>query len=174
MTPIPDNHPLHRLFAGFAEHAFFADMGYTDTKVVDYIAKLLARFIHRDDLFCMRDGEGRRVAELAAMLLEAERLSHRGDERRKLFQHIGDFALFWTGVYPEALHPRRGATKIDALVDYTTQGKRSYLVASMYTESPDQAAEAPVLRRLSDEFELCAAGLRKARTYWEATGRGQA
>ncbi len=48
---------------------------------------------------------------------------------------------------------------------HCTQGKRSYLIASSYDDEPYQQ-EAPVLRRLSQDFELCAYGLSQVRREW--------
>ena len=59
----------------------------------------------------------------------------------------------------------RGSTK-DAFVDYCSQGKRSYFIASRFDDEPFQE-EAPVLRRLSEQFELCAYGLSQVRKEWE-------
>ena len=54
----------------------------------------------------------------------------------------------------------------DHLVDYFVQGKRSYYLASTFDQKPyDQ--EAPILRRLSEEFELCTYGLNRVRLLWE-------
>jgi hypothetical protein len=72
--------------------------------------------------------------------------------------------LFWTGVYPEAVAKLRGRGSADALINYQEQGKRSYYLAS--TLSADDS-EGPVLRRLSDQFELCAFGLSRVRREWE-------
>ena len=54
----------------------------------------------------------------------------------------------------------------DHLLDYLQQGKRSYRIASEYDDEPYRE-EAPVLRRLSDEFELCSVGLQQVRKVWE-------
>ena len=54
----------------------------------------------------------------------------------------------------------------DRLLDYTAQGKRSYYLASTFEQEPYRE-EAPVLRRLSSEFELCAYGLNQVRREWE-------
>ena len=83
-----------------------------------------------------------------------------------MHRHIGDFTLFWTGVYPEALKRLRSLLNKDHFIDYCTQGKRSYYIASTY-ESDPYAEEAPVLRRLSEQFELCACGLSQVRREWE-------
>ena len=43
------------------------------------------------------------------MMIEAEALPPEGRTSREIHRHIGDFTLFWAGVYPEAL-PRLQAT----------------------------------------------------------------
>ncbi|MBC7820851.1 MAG: hypothetical protein IAG10_28535, partial [Planctomycetaceae bacterium] len=49
------------------------------------------------------------------------------------------------------------------LVDYCQQGKRSYLIAASYAEDEESREQAPVLRHLSEEFELCSEGLNRIR-----------
>jgi hypothetical protein len=101
------------------------------------------------------------------MLAEAE--ARIGDARREVHRHIGDFTLFWTGVYPEALR-RADSRTGDRFIDYCTQGKRAYYIASRI---PGEAeAESDVLERLSQEFELCAFGLGEARKEWERRDPG--
>jgi hypothetical protein len=165
MATIPATHPLRRLFAGYAEHTFLATLGVGDPPVIDYLSELLARFVHMDQLYRLR-GSGRRLEEVADMMLEAEGLPAAGRTRREFFRHIGDFTLFWTGVYPEALERMRSRFTKDFFIDYTTQGKRSYYIASTFEEEPYHE-EAPVLRRLSDDFELFSYGLRQVRREWE-------
>lgn len=164
--PLTEGQTIKRMFCGLTEQAFLSELGITDTRMVDYVSRLLTRFIHNDTIFAIRDAAGKRLRDMAEMMLEAERPCHKGDARRELFRHIGDFALFWSGVYPEALRGRRSYERKDALLDFSEQGKRSYFIASTYSDSPYDD-EAPVLRRLSEEFELCCHGLRRVRSMWE-------
>jgi hypothetical protein len=158
---------LSRFFAAYTEHAFLDELGVADTRLVDYLAGLLCRFIHREDIFAHRTASRQTGQAWVDMVHEVDRRPADGPARRERFRHIGDFALFWTGVFPEAVkrQDRWAKAQIEA---YTEQGKRSYFVASTYCDTPDQAKESPLLRRLSDEFELCAVGLRRARDLWEA------
>ncbi len=158
---IPRSHPLHRLFRGLTESTFMSELGIGDPSLVGYVADLLARFVPSENLCKVRDGQGRRVTEVTAMIAEAESSSD-AERRRECHRHVGDYTLFWTGVYPEALGMLRSSFSADHLIDFQVQGKRSYYVASTLG-----AEEAPVLRRLSEEFELCAFGLSRVRREWE-------
>ena len=164
-SPKPD-HPLRRLFAGLTEQTFLTTLGVGDPPLIDYLSQLLARFIHLDAIFRLRNTQGKRLEEVADMMLEGESLPPEGRTRREVHRHIGDFTLFWTGVYPEALERLRNALSKDRFIDYCEQGKRSYYIASTFDEGAYRE-EAPVLRRLSDEFELYAYGLNQVRREWE-------
>jgi hypothetical protein len=149
-------------------------LGLADPPLTDYLSELLSRFVSMDVIFRLRDAQGRRLEEVVAMLMEAEVLPAEGATRREYHRHIGDFTLFWTGVYPEMLRRLRSLTR-DSFVDYCEQGKRSYYIASTFEDEPYQD-EAPVLRRLSEGFELVAFGLTQVRRQWEQkrldSGRG--
>jgi hypothetical protein len=154
-------HPLHRLFRGLTESTFLAELGIGDPGLVGYVADLLARFVPSQEVWRLRDAQGTRLVEVAAMIAEAEG-SADDERRRECHRHVGDYTLFWTGVYPEALGRLRATASVDHLIDFQAQGKHSYYVASTLG-----AEEAPVLRRLSVEFELCAFGLSRVRREWE-------
>jgi hypothetical protein len=164
--PKPD-HPLRQLFAGLTEQTFITTLGVADPQLTDYLSGLLSRFVHVDAIWRLRDARGRRLEEVAEMMIEAEALPE-GRTRREVHRHIGDFTLFWTGVYPEALRRLPTVLTRDHFIDYCAQGKRSYWIASTFEEDPYRQ-EAPVLRRLSEEFELCAYGLNQVRRIWERT-----
>src|SRR5437773_6346863 len=166
MWSLKPDHPLRRLFAGLTEHTFIDTLGLGDPPLVDYQSELLSRFIHMDDIFRLRAAQGKRLEEVVAMVIEAEALPAEGRTRREFHRHIGDFTLFWTGVYPEALRRLQSVLNKDHFIDYCEQGKRSYYIASTFEEEPYQE-EAPVLRRISEQFEMCAYGLNQVRREWE-------
>ena len=168
MAALPRHHPLRRLFAGLTEQTFLATLGIGDPPLIDYLSGLLSRFVHIDEVYRLRGPDGRRLEEVAEMLLEAEAMPPGGKTRREFYRHIGDFTLFWTGVFPEALDRLRSRYTKDFFLDYCEQGTRSYYIASTFLDEPYQE-EAAVLRRLSDQFELCAYGLGQVRREWENT-----
>ena len=163
LRAIPESHMLHRLFRGLTEYAFMTELGIGDPPLVGYVAELLANFVPSQAVWRLRDEHGRPLTEVVSMIAAAEATADT-TRRRECLRHVGDFTLFWTGVYPEALAKLRGKSSADVLINYQEQGKRSYYLASRLSADD---AEGPVLRRLSDQFELCAFGLSCVRREWE-------
>jgi hypothetical protein len=162
----PRRAPLKNFFAGITEQAFESQLGVADPPLIDYLSELLTRFVRAETIFACRDLEGRRLSRLGDLLVEAEQRV--GDARRTIYRHIGDFTLFWAGVYPEALAASREPRASDRLAHYCQQGKRSYRIASRIpTAAEASETENEVLERLSEEFELCVYGLGEVRREWE-------
>ncbi len=163
-SSVPQNHPLRRMFAAVTEQTFAVKIGVADPPLIDYLSGLLARFASVQSIYSLRNNVGKRLDEVADMLAEAN--EREADAKRETHRHIGDFTLFWTGVFPEALSQMQGPLAKDLLIDYCEHGKRSYYIASTFDDEPYQE-ESAVLRRLSHEFELCAFGLSQVRSEWE-------
>lgn len=159
------NSTLLRFFAGLAEYAFESRLGVVDPPLVDYLSLLLTRFVTSDSIYALRDLEGKRLEEVTEMLIEGQ--ARVGEARREAHRHVGDFTLFWTGVYPEALPRLRGSQRADQLIDYSQQGKRAYFIASTIPSGESENGQADVLARLSVQFELCQYGLGEIRREWE-------
>ncbi len=155
---------LRRLFAALTEHTFHVELGVVDPRVTDYLVDLLCRFTRTDMLFRIRNAIGRRLDEVVDMLLEAQERKAR--PKREVYRHIGDFTLFWSGVYPEALTQLQAPDRKDHMIDYREKGKESYYIASTFDDEPYRD-EAPVLRRLSEQFEMFSYGLHCVRREWE-------
>lgn len=166
---IPESHPLHRLFRGITEQTFLSELGIGDPRLVGYVANLLAAFVPSDVIWKMRDATGRRIPQVTDMVAEAESAPDTS-RRYECHRHVGDYTLFWTGVYPEALKRLQDNASVDHLIDYQQQGKRSYYLASTL----DASSDAPILRRLSHEFETLAFGLSRVRREWERFEAGSA
>jgi hypothetical protein len=169
MYPSRPSEELHRYFAGLTEQAFQTRLGVADPPLLDYLTDLLARFVHCDTIYRIRDLMGSRLIEVADMLAEAE--ARIGESRREVHRHIGDFTLFWSGIFPEALRRLRTSSRKDALIDYCERGKRSYYIASRIRDHDDDE-QSTVLERLSHDFELCVYGLGEVRREWERRDEG--
>lgn len=155
---------VRRFFAGVTEFVFHTRLGVTDPPMVDYVTELLTRFLHSENLYAVRGTRGERLTQVADMLEEA---THRqGPAKRQLHRHIGDFTLFWTGLYPEVADRMQQSSGKDRLLDYRDQGKKNYLIASTIPVEREQAP-SEVLERLSDCFDICTYGLQEVRRAWE-------
>ncbi len=171
MSLMPKDHALHRWFAGLVEASFQTEIGIADPSVLDYLTDLLTDFIHVERINMLADG--RSVDEIAEVLSAAEigMPAAESQRRREYHRHIGDFTLFWTGVYPENLRLMQRRSAKDDLIDYLDQGKRSYLIASRLSVA-DAEPPASVLEQLSDQFEYCVYGLGLVRKHWERAQDG--
>ncbi|HMO13170.1 MAG TPA: hypothetical protein PKD64_01860 [Pirellulaceae bacterium] len=165
--PQHNSSPIHRYFAGLTEATFQAQLGVADSAMVDYVSDLLVRFVRSDVVHRIRGVNGRPLMSITEMTVEATK--RMGDARRELHRHIGDFTLFWAGVFPEAL--RHGCTeRDDQFESYCSYGKLSYRLAGSIEPADETAPESEILLRLSERFELCAYGLREIRREWEEGG----
>jgi hypothetical protein len=169
--PLSPDHPLRRLFAGSVQHALFVDVGICDTQLADYLSEMLSNLIHVNEIYPFQDATGRRLVSLAEWLTDAqlrERVSSK-QRQRIVHKHIGDFSLFWTGLFPEGLKRLEFSGAGDRITDFLQQGKRSYSIASELT-SDNEDPPATVLHRLSEQFEFCMHGLNICRRGWSGLG----
>lgn len=162
--PLPKRSPLDRFLSGISESIFLGRLGVADMQLVDYVSDMLLRFVRMDGIHRVRRSSGQPATEVYQMLLEGQQRI--GIARREVHRHIGDFTLFWSGVYPESLRTPQGRHSIDSFLDYCRQGKRSYRIAAEI-EGGEGRPPSDLLERLSDQFDLCAYGLREIRRAWE-------
>lgn len=165
---VSETHPLRLLFQRLVEAKFNLALEPTDPRMIRYLSDLLTDYVHMDNIYRLRDARGRPLQQVAEMMTEGDvRLNAPSFLReREVHRHIGDFTLFWTGVFPEAIPPMRLPWKRDHLIDYVAQGKRSYYIASTF-DYGDFAEEARLFRQLSELFEFCVYGLSLVRQEWE-------
>ncbi len=155
---------VERFFSGLSEFIFQSKLGVADVQMIDYISHMMYRFVRVESLHRVRRTNGRPATEVFQMLCEAEKRI--GLARREVHRHIGDFTLFWSGMYPESLRRNKPSQSRDAFLDYCRQGKRAYAIAAEIQAGEDRPS-SELLNRMSEQFELCAYGLREVRREWE-------
>jgi len=167
MELVGPGHPLRKLFSGLVENAFCAEVGMCDPALTAYVADLLVDFTRVDRLAVIEHGQGKRLEQIAAMaIVHAEEPPATQLERdRMVYRNIGDYTLFWAGVYPEQLK-RAARDPADVLLDYVSQGKKSYAIVSKLADA-DQEPSPSLFQHLSDDFECCLHGLGLVRRGWE-------
>ena len=159
---VSDNHPLRQLFAELVNHNLSDGVGLRDGEVREYIANLLVEFCEVENLEKVRNAAGKPLNDVGEMLLESDPVfgpAPSFDRERQVRKHIGDFTLFFTGMFPEAVNRfRLRRQRLDAFVDFMKAGKESYYIVSKF-EHFEYAKVAPLFAKLSDEFERCVYGL---------------
>ena len=160
------SHPLESFFLQAVRNSYEGKLGLRDPDVTSYVAHLLCDFSRTDKLYRMRDEMGRPIAELEQMVTAADPINGTApsfDAERMLRKHIGDYALFVAGMYPEAVdswrHRRHHHPSLPELIH---AGKESYYIVSQFNVF-EYESEAPLYGQLSSVFEHCILGLAIAR-----------
>ena len=163
---------LHRFFAGEIEHVLSVKLGVANPPLIDYVVDTLLRFVRMDTVYKMRTPKGESLTEVAGMLTEAG--ARVGSAKRAAYRHIGDFTLFWGGMFPEALRELQDAGSQDYFLNYCACGQQAYFLASSmdYCESATDPS-SDVLHAMSCNFQLLAYGLREVRREFESTDAGE-
>jgi hypothetical protein len=170
---VPEDHPLRRLFRkatawGFRESPMPADA--RDERVRSYLSEsVLAEFVHVDNLYRLRDARGRRLSDIAEMLMHGRPpVREDAPPELEMNRHVGDYALFITGIFPESLERlRRHRHQADTLLMsvgkifvsfdhpsdyYKHQGKLAYSrAAEMGREIGLEGSE--IFQKMSQNFD---------------------
>lgn len=168
---IPERHPLRQLFQEVVAGCYATD-GIQDPEVARYVGNLLTEFAATDKLYRIRDAEGKPVKAIPEMVTAADPVFGAAasfDEEREVRRHIGDYALFATGMYPESMRLWRHSGT-SGFVEMVRTGKESYYIVSQF-DLFEYQNEAPLFARLSEEFERCMHGLTRVRDELDRIGR---
>lgn len=156
------NHPLEPFFYQAVRNSYEGKLGIKDPDVTGYVAHMLCEFSEADNLYKLRDEDGRPVEDLAAMMVAADPVNGTApsfDAERSMRKHIGDYALFVAGMYPQAIDSdRRLRYHRPSLEELIRIGKESYFIVSQFNLF-EYEEEAPLFARLSDRFERWILGL---------------
>src|SRR5690348_11795208 len=133
-----------------------------DPEVSGYVANMLAEFCELDQLFKLRNTAGKPLDDVGEMLLESDPVygpAPSFDRERHVRKHIGDFTLFFAGMFPESInHFRLRRQRLENFVEWMKAGKESYYIVSKF-EHFEYAKVAPLFASLSQNFESCVYGL---------------
>jgi hypothetical protein len=159
---IPESHPLQDLFQELVGRHYAEEIGIRDQQVVAYVSHLLAEFCETEQLFKIRDAASRQISDLGEMMLESDPVygpAPSFDRERQVRKHIGDYVLFFTGMFPESInHFRLRRSRLENLLDWVKAGKESYYIVSKF-EHFEYAKVAPLFANLAENFEGCVYGL---------------
>src|SRR5262249_11037625 len=109
-----------------------------DPQVVAYVSHLLAEFCEADQLFKICNAANRPLTDVGEMILESDPVYGPApcfDRERQVRKHIGDYTLFFTGMFPESINQLRlGENRPDHLIAWMKPGKESYYIVSMFED----------------------------------------
>ena len=139
---IDSEHPLRRLFREALD--FVLPYSHIERGITGYIEEqILCEFIHVDNLYKIRSAVGKRLEDIAEMLIEGDVLLDAQSFSREfqVHKHIGDYTLFMLGIFPETLSRKKGrefilgsiiVPDVNLSEYYMLQGRRSYQIASEF------------------------------------------
>lgn len=102
----------------------------TDRGIADYVASILVHFSERERARRIADTDDEIYDTLASLLADAER----GDASRTFLvrAHLGNYALWLSGLFPEHIELRRWRRGGPDLDYYEEMGRRGYALAARH------------------------------------------
>src|SRR5690348_803723 len=133
-----------------------------DGDLTNYVSAMLAEFCQAEELYKIRNAAGQSLSDVGEMLLESDPVfgpAASFDRERHVRKHIGDYTLFFAGMFPESInHLRLRRQRLENFVEWIKAGKESYYIVSKF-EHFEYAKVAPLFATLSKNFEGCVYGL---------------
>ena len=163
---IPDDHPLQKLFIEMVGRHYAEEIGLRDQELIGYVAHLLTEFCDVAQLFKIHDAAGKALTDVGDLLVESNPVfgpAPSFDRERQVRKHIGDYTLFFTGMFPESInHLRLRRHRLESFIDWMKAGKESYYIVSKF-DAFEYTKVAPLFERLSANFEQCVYGLNRVK-----------
>jgi hypothetical protein len=163
---IPESHPLQKMFVDMVGRHYAEEIGLRDPQIVAYVAHLLTEFCDAEQLLKIRTAEGKQISDIGEMMLESNPIygpAPSFDRERQVRKHIGDYTLFFAGMFPESINQYRlRRHRLEGLIDWVKAGKESYYIVSKF-EIFEYTKVAPLFASLSSHFEECVYGLNRVK-----------
>jgi hypothetical protein len=163
---VPESHPLQELFKELVARHYAEEIGIRDPQIVGYVAHLLTEFCEIEQLFKIRNVAGKPLTDVGEMLVESDPVygpAPSFDRERQVRKHIGDYTLFFAGMFPESInHYRLRSNRVENFIDWMKAGKESYYIVSKF-EHFEYTKVAPMFASLSRQFEQCVFGLNRVK-----------
>lgn len=134
------------------------DVGEDDRAVADFVAAILLNFGMRDRARRIREYDDQIYDTLAALLAEADS----ADATRAFLvrAHLGNYALWLAGVFPDFIEAQRHRRGGPALDYYDEMGRRGYLLAANHRLAAQHGVER-LFERVAEHFARLRVGLNR-------------
>jgi len=133
---LPESHPVKQLFRSLTERGLNqGSLG--DRDILLYLADLLIDFMFVENLYRMRDAEGRRLEYLVDLLEQAVETVM--PAKKAYYKHIGDYSLFMLGMFPGYIARSRRAVSPSY---YADTGRIGYQIAGHLESHRERTIES--------------------------------
>jgi len=129
----------------------FCRSGVADRAVADYVAEVLAEFAQAERSRCVLPGRANPLDYFFEMLSAL----NEADDRTRFFirAHIGNFSLFFSGVFPDRIRFRAEARGFPDVKYYDSLGRTHFGAASDHRLAQKYEV-AEIFSTLSERFEV--------------------
>lgn len=127
------------------------ELGESERAMADYVASVVVHFASHDRAWRIAVHDDESYHTLTALLADAEG----GDAARSFLvrQHLGNYALWLSGLFPDHVSLRKWRRGGPDLAYYDEMGRQGFLLASEHRMA-DSSGLRPVLARAAGEFPL--------------------
>ena len=143
--------PSEALFFYVLVRHALRNTGLDDRDLADYLAALLLEFGQRDRAWRIDWNDDQRHRYLVDILADLE--ASGGDRRFKVMVHLGNYALWLTGVFPDYIAARRLRKAGPDVSYYDALGSRGFGLASDHALASQYGLEL-VLRTAAERFAV--------------------
>ena len=123
--------------------------GVDDRELADYLGSLMLEFGRRDRAWRVDWNDDARHAYLVDILVDLEATS--GERRFKVMAHLGNYALWLAGIFPDYIAARRLRSGGPDVSYYDALGRRGFGMASDH-ELADQYGLEDVFRSAAERY----------------------
>jgi hypothetical protein len=124
-------------------------VGEEDRALADYVSAVLMHFGHRERAYSVADVDDERYDTLAELLGDVD-----GPDPRRNFlvqQHLGNYALWLSGLFPDYIEHRRWRRGGPELDYYEDMGRRGFQLAADHRLAKEHGL-SPLLGRVGERF----------------------
>jgi hypothetical protein len=148
--------PGDRLFLYVAVRHSLRAAGVDDRELADYLASLLLTFGQRDRAWRVDHHDDQQHRYLVDILADLERTD--GTRRFQVMVHLGNYALWLAGLFPDYIAARQARHGGPDVLYYDTLGRSGFGMASEHALADQYGLDA-VFRAAADRFVVVRAAL---------------
>lgn len=141
--------PSPALFLYVTLRRLLREVGVDDRLIADYCASLVLAFGRRDRAYRIAEHDENRYAYLVDLVAEADRAE--GERQFRVRAHLGNFALWLAGIFPDYIAARRARKGGPDLPYYEAVGRSGFRMASGHALAERYGLDG-VLRQAGEQF----------------------